>query len=153
MATTLQAVIIVRDQNEKGIGGAVLSSSAGSGIANLYGMATLSFPSSQLNQELTVSISASGFQSTSTLVQVTQFPATINVQMVPVVSTTPTVINLTDGTNPIVGASVFLNGVSLGASSATGAISLPLQAGNNTLQITSVGYQGYETRSLRFAAT
>lgn len=142
----MTVLLVVVDQNGNGIQGALVSWEYGSVQSGLNGVTTLNLGTTPINQTIVFNILAAGYSKNSLTITTTQATSTYNVAMTPSPATFALTITFTDvSSHPIAGATVFLNGSSLGTTDVQGNILVPLLSGANSLQVTAANFQPYST--------
>jgi hypothetical protein len=138
----LQVLIIVRDANGNVIPNASVSVLGVTGQTDSSGTVTLSVNGTS-GQSVSVTASAAGFNTASQSLTLSVYAAILTISLTS--STTPLTVTMTvtDGTNPIVGAEVFLNGSSAPDTDTAGSTTLTLSTSTNQLSINATGYAPY----------
>lgn len=139
-----QVLVIVRDSNNNVVPSATASFSiSGLVSTDASGTATLPLPGTVVGQSVLITASANGYTPSSQSYLVAQFTGVVTFNLSPAASPLTAILTITDGTNPISGASIFINGGSPVSTSELGSASITLSTGSNQIQVTAPNFQTY----------
>jgi hypothetical protein len=135
--------IVVNDSSNTGIPNATVTANGASAQTTSQGIINLNIPG-DVGQTVLVTVTVPGYGAQTQNIVLTTYQGSLSFTLQSSAPAFSTTIVVTDGTNPVFGASVFLNGELVGSTTVTGAAPLlNLTAGLNQLQISATGFAQY----------
>jgi hypothetical protein len=136
---------LIRDAQGNSLQGAQVSSSIGSAYSDGNGSAEIPFTTANVGNGYVFTITSPGYTTVASTQSIPLYNQTVAITLTLQAQKTATGFIISDGQNPVPGATVFLNGASVGTTDASGHVALYLNTGTNHIEVEATNFASFST--------